>query len=220
MRALEDRTRIGVALPFAWRPSGLVVVDEGVDARSGFERATSMPIRPRNCAAGQPLVRLAPGLAGIGGLPDSTFRVARLSARIAPFAPDALPHRRIERVRVGRIHDEIDRARCAGCDRATFFHVRPPSVVLNTPRISLSVHSWPEAATYTTSGFDGVDDDAGDRLSVGEPGVGEGSCAVGGLVDADAGHRRAEQVCLARADPHDVRVRWARRRRRRCSSTA
>ena len=39
---------------------------------------------------------------------------------------------------------------------------------------------------------------------VGEPGVREGLGAVGGLVDADAGHGRAEQVGLARADPHDV----------------
>ena len=53
-----------------------------------------------------------------------------------------------------------------------------------------------------------MDDDARDGLRVGESGVREGLCAVGGLVDADAGHGRAEQVRLARADPHDVGIRW------------
>jgi hypothetical protein len=37
----------------------------------------------------------------------------------------------------------------------TFVQFRPPSVVLKTPRVSLSVHSWPEAATYTMFGFVG-----------------------------------------------------------------
>ena len=50
-------------------------------------------------------------------------------------------------------------------------------------------------------------DDAGDRLSVGEPSVREGPAAVGRLVDADAGHRRAEQVGLAGANPDDVGIR-------------
>ena len=35
----------------------------------------------------------------------------------------------------------------------------------------------------------------------------EGPAAVGGLVDADAGHRRAEQVGLAGANPDDVGIR-------------
>ena len=38
---------------------------------------------------------------------------------------------------------------------STFAHVLPPSVVLYTPRSALLVHSWPEAATNTTSGFVG-----------------------------------------------------------------
>src|SRR5579859_7098866 len=36
-----------------------------------------------------------------------------------------------------------------------FFHVLPPSVVLNTPRSALRENRWPIAATYTTSGFVG-----------------------------------------------------------------
>src|ERR1051326_5273234 len=38
---------------------------------------------------------------------------------------------------------------------STFFHDLPPSVVLNTPRVSFSVHSWPAEATYTMSGLVG-----------------------------------------------------------------
>ena len=50
-------------------------------------------------------------------------------------------------------------------------------------------------------------DDAGDRLRVGQAGVREGPGAVGRLVDADAGHGRAEEVRLAGANPDDVGIR-------------
>src|SRR5262249_32300322 len=38
---------------------------------------------------------------------------------------------------------------------STFFHVRPPSWVRNTPRSSFRENRWPMAATYTASGFVG-----------------------------------------------------------------
>src|SRR6185312_13477862 len=34
-----------------------------------------------------------------------------------------------------------------------FFHVLPPSVVLNTPRSGLGANRWPRAAAYTMSGL-------------------------------------------------------------------
>jgi len=42
-----------------------------------------------------------------------------------------------------------------GFTYSVFVQVAPPSVVLKTPRSSLSVHSWPDAATYTVSGLVG-----------------------------------------------------------------
>src|SRR4029453_8665595 len=50
-------------------------------------------------------------------------------------------------------------------------------------------------------------DEAGDRLRVGQTRVDKRPRSVGGLVDAYAGHRRAEEIGFTGADPDDVRIR-------------
>src|SRR4051812_35896451 len=39
--------------------------------------------------------------------------------------------------------------------KSTFCHVLPPSRERNTPRVGLGPNAWPNAATYTRSGFRG-----------------------------------------------------------------
>ena len=81
------------------RPALLVVVDDRVE---------HVRIRARDVDADAPaelrrreaVVHRRPRRARVGRLPDAAFVVAGLDARVAPLAPDALPHRRVEGVRV------------------------------------------------------------------------------------------------------------------------
>ena len=63
-----------------------------------------------------------------------------------------------------------------------------------------------------------MDDDAGDRVRVGQAHVRPGLAAVDRFEDADAGLGAAEDVVLARPDPDDVLGRTGRGRRRRWPS--
>ncbi len=88
----------------------LVVVDERVDhvrlrARDIDSDPTPVP------GLRQTVVDRRPRASAIRRLVDAASRVALLVARVVPLLPYPLPRRRVQRVRVRRVHHQVDRAR-------------------------------------------------------------------------------------------------------------
>src|SRR4030095_12837184 len=113
-----------------------------------------------------------PRLTAVDCFPDPAFARARLNAGIAPFAPDALPHRRVQRVRVGRGDDDTDRAR----PRAAVEHLLPyPATVDSLEDAAvLVIRPFMAGRCHVNDvGVRGMDENAGDGLRVGEPHVRE-----------------------------------------------
>ena len=183
----------------------LVVVHEGVHhvrRRAADIQADASP----ELRLGQPLVDGYPRRAPVGGLVDAAAGVVREVARVVPLEPDALPGGRVQRVRIGGIHHEVDGAGPVVDEQ----HSRPrPAAVGGLVHTPLGVVG-PLVARRRDEhdvGVGRVDQDAGNRVRVGEPHVLPGLPGIRRLVDARAGLRAAEDVRLAGADPHDVRVR-------------
>ena len=111
---------------------------------------------------------------------------------------------------IGRVHHEVDRAGA----RALVENLVPGPAAIG--RLEHAAHLV--VGPFVTRGrhvhdvrVGGVDHDARDGLAVGQTHVLPCLPGIGRFVDADAGHRRAEDVGFTGADPHDVRV-----RRRHC----
>src|SRR5579864_496951 len=112
----------------------------------GFDRETSTPTRPRNSAG------VSPSLAAFQVLPPSV--VFQMPPSLLPGSTRGSLHLRRARCHMPTYSvfgslGSITRstAPVVGLREKAFVQFLPPSVVMNTPRISLSVHSWPEAAT-------------------------------------------------------------------------
>ena len=193
----HDRAAVRVALAFLRGPAGFVAVDEGVEhfrVRGGGVEADPAAHRCRRQAA----VRVGPAAAAVCRFPDAALARARLDARVAPLAPHALPRCRVQRVRVRWIHHQIDGAGA----RALVEHLRPRPPAVG--RLEDAAHLVLGPGVSGRRDVDDVrvgrvDQDAGDRVRVGEAGVAEGAAAVARLEQADPGHGRAKQVRLTRA---------------------
>jgi hypothetical protein len=209
--AFAGRHRAAVRIARARRrhASSLVVVHKRVQRVRVRPRDVD-PDTPAELGRRQALARVGPGLTAVGRLRDAAFGVPRLDARIAPLAAHALPHCGIERVRIARIHHEIDRARA----RAFEIDGRPGLAAVS--RLVDAAHVVvgplvPRGGDVHDVGIRRMHEDARDRLRVRQPHVLPRAARVGRFVDPDARHRRAEDVRLAGADPHDVGI--ARRHR-------
>ena len=200
----HDRAAVRVALAFLRGPAGFVAVDEGVEhfrVRGGGVEADPAAHRCRRQAA----VRVGPAAAAVCRFPDAALARARLDARVAPLAPRALPGCRVQRVRVRWIHHQIDGAGA----RALVEHLRPRPPAVG--RLEDAAHLVLGPGVSGRRDVDDVrvgrvDQDAGDRVRVGEAGVAEGAAAVARLEHADPGHGRAKQVRLTRAYIQDGRI--------------
>ena len=94
---------------------------------------------------------------------DLIDAAARPAAVEAPRLALALIRRRVhQRLRIAADRSTRSVAPVFSSTNSVFFHVAPPSVVLNTPRSAFDPHRWPAAATYTMSGLTGIDHDAAD----------------------------------------------------------
>ena len=211
VRALDEALirghRAAVRIPLArFRfPADLVVVDERVQRVRLRSRDVDADAAAELCGR-QTLVHLGPRAAAVGRLHHAALVVAGLHARVAPLAADALPRGRVQRVRIGRVHHEVDRAGA----RALVEDLAPGPAAVG--RLEHAAHLV--VGPFVTRGrhvhdvrVGGMDDDARDGLAVGQAHVLPGPSGVRRFVDADARHRRAEDVGFAGAHPHDVRVR-------------
>ena len=93
----------------------------------------------------------------------------------------------------------------------TLVQVRPPSLVLNTPRSLFGPQRLAERRDVHDVGIDRIDDDATDVVRVAQAQMRPRAPAVERLVDAIAERRALTVVGLARADPDDVRIRGRHR---------
>ena len=149
-------------------------------------------------------------------------RAARAAAVEAEGLAQALVGRRVEDVRIARIHHEVRRAR----ERVDVEHLAstcvPASVVLKTPRSGLPAQRFPTAATYATFGSVGSSTTRPiDRVSC-RPRYVHVLAGVGGAVHAAAPRRALAVVLLAGAGPDDLasRARRSRARRTCCPADA
>src|SRR4029453_13712391 len=202
----DDRPAVPVPFSLTWRPAGLVVVDERVEHPRVRLRHVEADTATELCWR-KALADIAPRFSAVGALPDPALIRSGLAPWLAPLGPGPLPGRGIQRVWIARVHDQID---CSGF-RALVEHLRPRPAPVGRHEHAAGLVFGPGMARrgdIDNLRVGRMDDDAGDRLCVGEAGVRERAAAVGRFEDADAWHRRAEQVRLASPDPDDVGIRF------------
>ena len=144
-----------------------------------------------------------PGLAGIVRPPDAAAGSAAVEA---PRLAAALIGRGEERVRIGRVHHEIDEARVVVDELG----VRPGLAAvgrLEHSTLGIRPEEVADRRDVDHVRVLGVHDHLGDRLRFFQSHVLELAAAVGRLVDAGAERRALTVVRLARADVDDVGIR-------------
>ena len=156
----------------------------------------------------------APRVAAIGGLEDPRSLAA---APQAPRLAIHLPQRRVEDVRIARIHDEVDGPRALVAEE----HPLPRLASVGGPEdaaLGVGSEGVAEGGDVGAVGVRRMDADAPDRVRVGEAEVPPGRPGIVRAVDAVALKDVGAQLHLAHADVDDVRIR--RRHRHRADRSA
>ena len=151
---------------------------------------------------GRPPRQLRPGLPAVGRLVDAA---AGAGLEQLPRPPLHLVHRRVERVGLAPVDDEVDRAGLV----VDVEHLLPGLAAVDRLEDAALLVGRPQVAhgrDVDDVGVRRVDDDPRDVLRVGEPHVLPGLAGVGRLVDAVARVGDADARRVAGADPDDVLV--------------
>ena len=152
---------------------------------------------------------LAPGVAAVGGLEDPRPLAA---APQAPRLAVHLPERRVQDVRIARVHDQVDRPGVFVAEE----DLLPSSAPVAGPEdtaLGVGPEGMAERRHVRAVGVGGMDADARDGVGVGEPEVPPTLPAVVRTVDAVALEDVGAQLHLAHADVDDVGVRRGHRDR-------
>ena len=153
-------------------------------------------------AGGQAALDARPRSRGVGRLVQPAARSAAVeTVRLAL----PLVGRRVERVRIARIHGDVDEPRVL-VDELRVGPRLPAVGRLEQPALPVRAEQVAGRRDIDDVGVCRVNDDAADVLRVGEPHEGPRRAAVGRFVDAVAPRRALAVVRLAGADPDDVRV--------------
>ena len=123
----------------------------------------------------------------------------------APRLPIHLPQRRVEDVRIVRIHDEVDGPRALVAEE----HLLPRPAPVGGPEdaaLGVGPEGMAEGGHVRAVGVRRMDADASDRVCVGEAEVSPALPGIIGAVDAVALEDVGTQLHLAHADVHDIGV--------------
>ena len=129
----------------------------------------------------------------------------RTAAVEPPRAPAALVHGREDRLRVGHVHGQIDRAGVLVDEEHEFPVLAAVGGAVDAP-LRVRSPQVPDRRHICHVRVARMDLDSPDVVRVLQPQVRPGAPRVGGAVDAVAPRRALPVVGLAGADPHHVRV--------------
>ena len=152
---------------------------------------------------------LAPGVAPVGGLEDPRPGAATPEV---PGPANHLPQGRVQHVRIGRIHGQVDRPRAFVAEE----HLLPgPAPVAGAvdPALGIGPEGMPERRDVQPVGVGGMDADASDGVGFGEAEVAPARPAVVRAIDTVPLEDVGAQLDLAHADVDDVGVGWGHRDR-------